>query len=210
MKNKAILFLAVAAVSTSLCHARDYFYGYGGYHASTAAEGYQRGMADVIRSSGQANMMNAKAAGYLEEARAQYLENRYRATEVYYERRKIYDQEVAAKRAKRRASVNRYVQRNKILPLTSEEFDASTGEIRWPATLVEPQWDEYRIRIEELFATQAKYGALSSDEYLEALSLTKEWRRAVVAKRSEYPVRVLRDMVRFIHKLDMELDQTNS
>ena len=212
MKQAPIIFVVgfVGAAITSFCGARDYFYGYrGGYHASTAAEGYQRGMADVIRSRGQANLMNARAAGYVEEARAKYLENRYRATEIYYERRKIHDQEVAAKRAARRESTNRYLARIRIQPFTSKEFDAATGRVEWPSTLTDSQWDEFRQRIDELLAARAKYGALSSDQYLEAMSLTKEWRRAIVAKRGDYPVKVLRESVRFIRKVDRELDQTN-
>ena len=207
-----VLTVALAAAGTpASALARDYFYGYrGGYHASTAAEGYQRGMADIIRSRGQANLMNAQAAGYLEDARAKYLENRYRATEIYYERRKIFQQEQAAKHAKRKQTVRRYVERRKFEPLTADEFDASTGRIEWPAALAAEDWDEYRDRLDDIFAERAKYGLLSSDEYLEALALTKEWRRAVLARRREYPVSVLHDAVRFIHKLDKELDQTKS
>ena len=107
----ALMVALAAASAPSSGLARDYFYGYrGGYHASTAAEGYQRGMADIIRSRGQANLMNAQAAGYLEDARAKYLENRYRATEIYYERRKIYQQEQAAKHAKRKICRSRRAQ----------------------------------------------------------------------------------------------------
>jgi len=46
------------------------FDGGGGYHhASTVEEGAARGMADVIRSRGAANMMNSEAAINYEQAR---------------------------------------------------------------------------------------------------------------------------------------------
>ncbi|HBO44881.1 MAG TPA: hypothetical protein DD670_13320 [Planctomycetaceae bacterium] len=55
---KAFFFLA-ALVAMNVASAAQAQYGYPSYHASTAGEGYARGMADVVRSRGEANVMNS-------------------------------------------------------------------------------------------------------------------------------------------------------
>jgi hypothetical protein len=174
----------------------------GGYHASTAAEGYARGMADVIRSQGQANLLNAQAADRAEDARAKNIENRLRAAEAYYERKRIRESYKSSKRSARRSA---YLRRHTIQPLTQEELEPASGDIKWPDLLLESDFDEYRTRFDELFRDRATHGTLSSEEYVEAVNLSKNWRRELTARRDEYAFDQLRNSIRFILKLDKEL-----
>ena len=51
--SMAVVIFGFIAFYNTIATAQRYGWG-GGYHASTAAEGYARGMGDVIRSAGQA------------------------------------------------------------------------------------------------------------------------------------------------------------
>ena len=81
-------------------------------YSSTYEEGVQRGYADIVRSQGMANLMNSEAAKKYEEARREYLDNRLKATQTYFEMRRV-NQEA---RSRERTSPLYYVEIN-ILPL---------------------------------------------------------------------------------------------
>ena len=110
-------------------------YGGGGYHASTAAEGFQRGMADVIRSTGAANMMNSEAMINVETARQQYISNRLYGTQTYFEMRRLNKEARAAEAGPRptQQDVIRYAQERAPNRLSTSEVDPLTGNIAWPS-----------------------------------------------------------------------------
>src|SRR4029453_17208717 len=87
-------------------------YGFGGGtaygHASTEAEGIQRGFADVVRSAGAANLMNSEAAKNYEDARKKYIENRLQATETFFDMRRVNQQSRSPERP-RPLSTEQYV-----------------------------------------------------------------------------------------------------
>ena len=95
MKNFTFLALAVAAVGVAAANSQTQpitppsqnVYGGGGYfggsHASTAAEGQLRGMGDLVRSQGQANLSNSAAAINYSVARKNEIENRNQWTHTY-------------------------------------------------------------------------------------------------------------------------------
>jgi len=87
-------FLLLAAPSFSLAQAEPPYPPYrapGDFyfqrHASTLEEGIQRGYGDVVRSYGMANLLNSEAAKNYEQARRDYIENRLKATQAYFEAR---------------------------------------------------------------------------------------------------------------------------
>lgn len=138
----------------------------GVYRSSTVEEGIQRGYADVVRSWGMANLMNSQAAVNVEQARKDYLDNRLKATQVYFEMRR-YNEE--ARRAERGAplSLDQYVKiarQQAPEPLSPSQFDPLTGAIGWPGPLRQPEYQAFRQRIEKLFqdraAGVADYGAI--------------------------------------------------
>lgn len=152
----AILLLLGVPVS----FAQAQWGGWGGgysYHSSTLEEGIQRGAADVIRSQGMANLMNAQAAGQFEQARSQYLDNRLKATQTYFEMRRYNTEARQAARATP-LSLEQYVRLARDQapdPLTATQLDSLTGNINWPALLRQAEYQTLRERLDKLFQDRA-------------------------------------------------------
>ena len=90
MNTAARLSLLILAGFSLVAVAQFPFWEGGGYrHASTVEEGAARGMADVIRSAGAANLMNSEAAKNYQDAQKKYIENRMQATETYFEMKRV-------------------------------------------------------------------------------------------------------------------------
>ena len=71
---------------------------YSDNRASTAGESWARGMSDVIRANGAANVMNSRAAINSQEAASMYMDNRLKYTQTYFENRKMNREYRAAER----------------------------------------------------------------------------------------------------------------
>lgn len=178
----------------------------GGYHSSTAAEGYLQGMSSVINAQGQANLNNSMAARNMQEAYNRALDNRVKQVETYRWRRDTalerQRQELSARRQESEARLSK----RRLTDLTPNEFDPASGAVNWPALLREPAYDEYRERLDELMAKRAQYGALSMQEYTDAVTTIKDWRMAVTAVRKNYPYNAVGQALRFLLRLDREVD----
>ena len=187
-----------------------HFGWYGGYHASTVAEGYARGLADVIRARGESNLNHALAQREWEAARKEALESRVLKVETFYARREVYRQNHAAEIAARRAKTEARLAKLRLRELTPEELNPETGEITWPTLLADEAFADYAAWFDALFAERAKYGELSAGALGEAESILKQWRAEVTAVRGQVPDAVLRESLRFLLRLDRELEQQTS
>lgn len=167
--------LALAIVGTivavpSVVQAQ-YYGGPGGSwyqpsYSSTLEEGAQRGYADIVRSRGMANLMNSQAAKEYELARREYLDNRLKATQTYFEMRR-YNQEARAAERSSPLSTEQYVRlAHEQAParLSVSQLDPFTGQIVWPAGLRRKEYAELTSRIDSLFAMRAKGTVLANDE----------------------------------------------
>lgn len=190
-------------------HGHPHFHGhggfYGGYHASTVAEGYARGLADVIRAEGENNLSNALAQREWEAARKQQYENKILKVKTFYERRAIYEYEHAADIALRREKVEARLARIRLTDFSAEEFNPTTGEINWPVLLADEAFSDYSAWFDSLLAERAKYGRLSAGALGEAESLIKQWRAELTSVRDQVSDAVLRDSLRFLLRLDRDL-----
>ena len=184
--------------------------GYGGHHSSTAGEGYARGMAEVIRSYGENNLANARAQREWEAARKAYIDNRVAATQAFYERRQIYQQHQAAEHYEQREKAEAYLATIRLEDLSPQEFDLETGQIVWPKLLADARFAEGRGQLDELFAKRAQYGELDIDDYSRAEMLIKKWREVLTDQRDLFPDAVLRDSLRFLLRLNRELEHNYS
>ena len=206
-----MLAAGVCLLAQAPAAAQYYYNGYGGgYHASTAGESYARGMADAVRSQGMKNLADSRAAINVEQARSANIDNRTKATEAYWERKKIYDKNMAEKRyadAKVRAE---HRDRNMLGDLSANDLDPTTGAVAWPALLKSEKFNKYREPLDAIFAKQGAAGALSSDDYLAAKDLIKQFRAAVTGERGSVPDNVISPSLRFLLKLDRQLDATFS
>ena len=178
----------------------------GGYHASTAAEGYLQGMASAIDAQGRANLNNSLAARNMQEAYNRALDNRVKQVDTYRWRRDTALQRQEQEMYERRQKNEKWLAKKRLSPLTPQEFDPATGKVTWPMLLQDPKWDEYRKPLDELLAKRAQYGALSMDEYTTAVDTIKDWRMAVTAVRKEYPYNAVGDALRFLLRLNREVN----
>jgi len=126
-------------------------------YSSTWDEGVQRGYADIVRSYGMATLLNAQSANQIEQARKQYIENRIKATQGYFELQR-YMAEARNSARPKPLSLEQYVKLAREAapePLTATQLDQLTGMISWPAPLRKPEYEAFRQRIERLFQDRA-------------------------------------------------------
>lgn len=186
---------------------------YGGYwggrtHASTAQEGMARGMADVIRSRGQAAVDAARASTESERARRAYLENRNFAVRSFVENRAIRDQYRATADNtfyKSKEKLAAYVATRRFQPLSRTEFYEETGEINWPIGLLHPHDEKGRKEVEALFAKRASDGSLSPAEYVRLNKLLRDWVNHVPSHRDDFSATDTKEAARFLRRLEINL-----
>jgi hypothetical protein len=115
-------------------------------------------MADMVRSTGVRNLLNSMAARNFEEARSRNLDNRIKATQTYFDRRRYNREYRGAERGPRPTSEQlfRVAKENAPARLSPSELDPLTGEINWPSILRAEPYDQYRKQIDELFAERVR------------------------------------------------------
>ncbi len=156
----------LAVLGCCLCGA-DAFgqwggYGYnrGGGYASTAQQAAAYGYSAMMRAQGQENLMNSAAAKNWEQAKTMEIQNRLRWTETYFEMRKVNKEARAAEAGPRVTQDQAIRMAQSSLPprLGSTELDPVTGHIDYPIILTQDIYDEYRRRLDTLFAHRAAAG----------------------------------------------------
>lgn len=163
------LVLLIAAFGLLARPARaQFFYPYQA-RASTVGESYARGVSDMVRAAGEASLLRSEAAINVETARSQYLDNRLKATETYFEMRRRNREYREAERGPRASSEQLFRLAHERLPekLSVSELDPVTGEIAWPILLRREEYDVFRADLDAAFSEWAgAQGNLSSDVYL--------------------------------------------
>ncbi|MCA9155287.1 MAG: hypothetical protein KDA62_12675 [Planctomycetales bacterium] len=167
-----------------------YPYGYGyGYQpgAATVGESYARGMADVVRSAGYANLQNSEAAKNYEAARSANLDNRKKATETYFDLKRM-NREYRAAANPRPSSDELFRASQEALPsrLSPGELDPLTGEINWPLMLTTDVFKPQRESLEHMFATRAA-GVTDFNLYRDMLATTDSMIETLVGLVREVP-----------------------
>jgi hypothetical protein len=209
MKTPVFLILAAVAVGVAVADSKTDIVqppsqnNYGGgyptyYRSSTAAEGSMRGMADVVRSQGQANLSNSAAAINYSQARSNEIDNRRQATETYFDMRRMNKAYRDSERKPKPSMEDlvRYAQAGKPKRLSPSELNPVTGTIRWPILLRSDEFTDNRAKLEKAFAERASHGVVGTDDYMKIKKTTaamqadlkKQIRKAVpdqymVAKR---------------------------
>lgn len=160
MKTSALGALAIVVVLGSWATAQYYGGAYVNNKASTVGESYARGMGDVIRSQGMANLANSEAAINMTEAVRRDMENRDQWTDTYFQMRQKNREYRAAERGPRpsREDFVRMAAAGRPEKLSPSELDSVTGEVKWPRALTRPEFADSRAELENLFAKRAAYG----------------------------------------------------
>jgi hypothetical protein len=210
-----LLLACVALVATpgSLglrpAHAQ---WGYGGGFSSTVGEGYQRGMADVIRSAGAANLMDSAAAQNYETARSQALDNQLKSTETFFENRRIAKNARAAERGPGLSQEAMYRIAKDAAPkrLSAGQFDPVTGEIEFPIVLQDPVFSESNQELQKLFKQRAEGGALGLKAMQQIDKTTKQVRAELASRIKMYPSGAYLEAQNFLRSLAFEAQQTST
>jgi hypothetical protein len=127
------------------------------HHASTAAEAYLRGHADLLRAHGEWLYLAARAAKTAQEAYRKAIDNhKYRVLTRF----ELQESNRAHRKAMRgpaltMAEARAWARESATKPLSETQLDRATGAIAWPYLLRETQYDNYRLQLEELLARRA-------------------------------------------------------
>jgi hypothetical protein len=174
--------------------------------ASTAGEGYMNGAANVIQAQGQRNLSNSQANINNQDAYSKAIDNSTKSVNAFWEQKDIYDSRLQQKLAGMTEKRNAYLANHGLQSLTPQEFDRTTGTIFWPTILDQPQYAEYKNTLTKLFKQRAYAGALTGQEYMQATAANKEWRDKLASEKDVYPAPILSQMIRFILKVNRELN----
>jgi len=161
---KAVLTGVVLAMSAVPASAHPGMGGsiyYGGYpfpdSASTAEEGYARGVGELFKDQGIYNQLTAQAARDLAQANTITIDNARKWVQTYFDVRQLNREERAAERgpAPTLSFLMRSAQEGAPRRLSAYELDATTGQINWPVVLQAEIFARHRAQLEQLFATRA-------------------------------------------------------
>jgi hypothetical protein len=175
-------------------------------NASTAGESYARGIGGIIQGQGQKNLNDSQARINNQDAYSMAIDNSVKSVNAFWEKKDIYNERQQQEFAQIQEKRSSYMARHALGSLTPEEFDRTTGQITWPKVLEQTQYDQYRNVLEELLKKRAYQGALTSDEYVQATAASKDWRAMLAGQKTEYPQPILSQMIRFILKVDREVN----
>lgn len=142
-----------------------YGYGYGGYGlggwggAQTPISAGLTGMGNLVRAEGAYNEASAKSLVYQEQAREKYLENQKIAIanrQTLQRASAARNAEQAAENKAARAKAEAFESTHRTPPMMPSEYNATTGQIRWPDILKAPEYDGPRGEIDGLFKSGMK------------------------------------------------------
>lgn len=148
-------------------------FGYGGVYGGGYSPYSQQGTADIIRSSGQAAVDASQARINNEDARSKYIDNSLKWTEVYWQRKRLGEAELAkdfAKDRERREQWQEATRGRKPETLAPSQFDTQTGGLDWPDALQGPIYADYRKQIEAELQLQATTGTAANADTVRSLA----------------------------------------
>ena len=179
-------------------------WGYPSYHSSTAAEGFQRGFADVVRSAGEANLNNSAAAINFEQARSMNMQNHLQYAETYFQMRQVNRQARAAESGPRLSTEQLFRIAHEQAPdrLSNSDLDPLTGDITWPIVLQGNEYSEYRDTLTSLFADRAREGgSVTITELQQIRATTSDALATLRANIRNYPSNEYLKARRFLENL---------
>ena len=206
-RRLVLLFVATACVPSAVWSQRYRDPYYVDNRASTPAESYSRGLADVTRSAGERNLSNSEAALNYTDARSKQLDNDLKATDTYFQKRQMNESYTAAERRPRLSDEALFRVNKQRMPdrVSASRLDSVTGEIAWPFVLQDKAFDKHRAKLEADFAERAeKGGSIGPDAYLEIRKTTEEMTSELKKLVRKYPGTDYAQARKFIKSLSYE------
>ncbi|MCC6125190.1 MAG: hypothetical protein IT426_09530 [Pirellulales bacterium] len=146
---------------------------YGGYYSSgggTAAGSAMNGMSNVISAKGNYNLSTSAAAINMTQAEKNSIQNAQLRTDTYFQMRAT---NTAARKAEAgppptMEQIARFAREGAPRPITEKEVNPTSGQISWPAALMQDVFAPQRAELEQMMTKQAKYGGLSLSDQMQA------------------------------------------
>jgi hypothetical protein len=161
----------------------------GGY-ASTAQQGADYGMSEVLREQGAKNVDDSEAAKNWQEAKTLNIQNKLRWTETYFEMRKVNTEARAAAAGPPVTQEQAIRMATMAAParLGSTRLDPVTGHISYPMVLTQDVYKPYRDRLDHLFAERAASGGSLRYEQFQDIQMTvSQFIDALTKRVNDYP-----------------------
>jgi len=182
--------------------------------ASTVAEGYARGISDIVRAQGQYNLLTSQSLINIEDARTKNMQNRLQWTQTYFEMRRMnrdYRREMRGPTPSPEAFA-RWAREAAPERLKSVELDSITGRISWPTLLQGERYAPLRASLEQAFLERAeKHGAIGpetalkiSDDANAMLQILEDQLQESRVKNNPIPSYLYIDAKKFIESLAYE------
>ena len=202
----SLSILTLLSVAATAAKAQ---WGYVDNRASTVGESYARGVSDVVRSRGQANLDNSAAAINYSQARSSEIKNYADATNTYFQMRAANKAYRAAERGPRPTSEDwvRWAKEGAPKPLSPGEFDPVTGKIKWPVMLKADAFAKYRTQLDELFAKRASSDSLTIEDFIQVDKLSKALLEDLKAHIKEVPPDLYVQSKEFVKSLAYQVRQ---
>jgi hypothetical protein len=174
-------------------------------NASTAGEGYSRGLGNVISAKGDYNLNTSEAAINMTQAQSNEIQNRQQWTNAYFDMRKVNRANRAEERGRQPTMEDavRYAQMGKPKRLSPSEMDNVTGKITWPKLLRTEQFEDQRAKLDELFEKRARYGITFEDQ-MALREATNDMVAELKAKIRDLPPYDYANSKRFLESLTYE------
>lgn len=145
--------------------------------ASTAFEGYTRGIGDLISANGLTNAANSQANVNNQTAQSMVIDNRMLWTYTYHQMRRVNDAARSEEAGVRATAEDWLLLSHSRGPkrLNSVALDPISGQITWPPVLTTEPFAAFRTQIEAYFENRARTGAVAlHSEVLRVQSITDE------------------------------------
>lgn len=179
-------------------------------NASTVGESYSRGAAGVISAAGEASVNASQARINNQDAYSKAIDNSTKSVQAFWEQKDIYNERVQQKNYQIQQRREMLLAKNRLPPLSAQEFDRTSGAVTWPKVLTQSQYDQYRGSLDTLLKKRATAGMLSGEEYMQATSSCKEWRAMMSKQKDVYPKQILDQMLRFVLRISNDLNENLS
>jgi hypothetical protein len=216
--SKVLMALAFSVSASSSAWAQEPASGAGAFpppaqggvksyrHASTAAEGFLRGWADLYRADGERNYNNAGAALILEYARRAHLDNRLKYAEVFWAKRALYEANQAAQRPPRREPVHSAANVKVVVP--PQLVDPNQPGFLWPAGFNRPEFTQSIAQLTQLFAQRTPSNSgLGSESHWKIRNATLTLRAELAHQIKSIPGYEYTEAKRFLDKIMYTAEQ---
>ncbi|HUQ68498.1 MAG TPA: hypothetical protein VM165_03180 [Planctomycetaceae bacterium] len=180
--------------------------GAGANFSSTPAEGYARGMSEVIRAQGDAYEAATRGAINYEQARASYMENKLRWHEISLQREQMGEQRRAEYAASQRAARERRQASNTEKPpelLSDGQYDRTTGTAHWPELLATEAFSAQRAKLDEALKVKAHTGE-NFQVNQQIINLTQDLQTLLKARIRDVPPSTYLEARKFLDQLARE------